>query len=118
MSCAVPLGLFFGRIANFINGELYGRVSNLPWAVIFPHAGPLPRHPSQLYQAGFEGLLLGLLLFALNLVDLRLGRAFRAIKEGEDVARLFAVDIKLYKIKLFVVSSVFASLSGTISPLR
>ncbi len=59
-------------------------------------------------------LLLGLLLFALNLVDSRLGRAFRAIKEGEDIARLFAVDIKLYKIKLFVVSSVFASLSGSL----
>ena len=58
MSCAVPLGLFFGRIANFINGELYGRVSDLPWAVIFPHAGPLPRHPSQLYEAVLEGAVL------------------------------------------------------------
>ncbi len=58
MSCAVPLGLFFGRIANFINGELYGRVSDLPWAVLFPHAGPLPRHPSQLYEAVLEGAVL------------------------------------------------------------
>src|SRR5690349_17620538 len=56
---AVPIGLFFGRIANFINGELYGRPSNVPWAMIFPH-DPLqvPRHPSQLYEASLEGLLL------------------------------------------------------------
>ncbi len=62
VSCAVPLGLFFGRIANFINGELYGRTTDLPWAVLFPHAGPLPRHPSQLYEAALEGLVLFLVL--------------------------------------------------------
>jgi phosphatidylglycerol:prolipoprotein diacylglycerol transferase len=55
---AAPIGLFFGRIANFINGELFGRVSDVPWAVIFPHGGPEPRHPSQLYEAGLEGLVL------------------------------------------------------------
>jgi len=58
VSCAVPLGLFFGRIANFINGELYGRATDLPWAFVFPHGGPLPRHPSQLYEAALEGLVL------------------------------------------------------------
>lgn len=64
--CAgVPIGLFFGRIANFINGELYGRVSNVPWAMVFPHAGPQPRHPSQLYEAFLEGLVLFALLFVL-----------------------------------------------------
>ena len=56
--CAVPIGLFFGRIANFINGELFGRVTDMPWGMIFPYGGPLPRHPSQLYEAGLEGLLL------------------------------------------------------------
>ncbi len=56
--CAVPIGLFFGRLANFINGELFGRVSDVPWAMIFPNGGPLPRHPSQLYQASMEGLIL------------------------------------------------------------
>ena len=57
--CAAgPLGLFFGRIANFINGELFGRVTDVPWAMVFPHGGDLPRHPSQLYEAGLEGLLL------------------------------------------------------------
>jgi phosphatidylglycerol:prolipoprotein diacylglycerol transferase len=59
---AVPIGLFFGRIANFINGELFGRVTDVPWAVVFPAGGPLPRHPSQLYEAVCEGLLLFLLL--------------------------------------------------------
>ncbi|HEY0521880.1 MAG TPA: prolipoprotein diacylglyceryl transferase [Stellaceae bacterium] len=56
--CAVPIGLFFGRIANFINGELYGRSSDVPWAMVFPTGGPEPRHPSQLYEACLEGLIL------------------------------------------------------------
>ncbi len=59
---AVPIGLFFGRIANFINGELWGRETVAPWGVVFPHGGPIPRHPSQLYEAVLEGLLLFLLL--------------------------------------------------------
>src|ERR1044071_8535137 len=59
---AVPIGLFFGRIANFINGELFGRVSDVPWAMVFPNGGPMPRHPSQLYEALCEGLLLFVLL--------------------------------------------------------
>src|SRR3984885_3392829 len=62
--CAVPIGLFFGRLANFINGELWGRVSDVPWAMIFPRGGPLPRHPSQLYQAFFEGVVVLLVLLA------------------------------------------------------
>ncbi len=57
-----PLGLMLGRIANFINGELYGKVTDLPWGVVFPMGGPLPRHPSQLYEATLEGLLLFLLI--------------------------------------------------------
>ena len=55
-AAAVPVGLGLGRIANFINGELYGRASTVPWAVVFPGAGPLARHPSQLYEAALEGL--------------------------------------------------------------
>ena len=58
LAAAAPIGLFFGRIANFINGELFGRASDVPWAMVFPHGGPLPRHPSQLYEAGLEGLAL------------------------------------------------------------
>jgi phosphatidylglycerol:prolipoprotein diacylglycerol transferase len=59
-AAAVPIGLFFGRIANFINGELWGRPSDVPWAMVFParEAGGLERHPSQLYEAFLEGLVL------------------------------------------------------------
>ncbi len=63
LTCAVgPIGLFLGRIANFINGELWGRPTEVWWAFVFPGAGPLPRHPSQLYEAALEGLALLLLL--------------------------------------------------------
>jgi phosphatidylglycerol---prolipoprotein diacylglyceryl transferase len=59
VTCAVgPIGVLLGRLANFINGELWGRPTDVPWAMIFPNGGPLPRHPSQLYEAGLEGLLL------------------------------------------------------------
>jgi phosphatidylglycerol---prolipoprotein diacylglyceryl transferase len=61
-AAAVPLGLLFGRIANFINGELWGRPSAVPWAMAFPKAGDIPRHPSQLYEAALEGLALFLVL--------------------------------------------------------
>ena len=61
---AIPIGLFFGRIANFINGELFGRPTQVPWAMVFPNGGSMPRHPSQLYEALCEGILLFLLLFA------------------------------------------------------
>lgn len=59
----VPIGLGAGRIGNFINGELWGKVTDLPWGVVFPAAGVLPRHPSQLYQAALEGLALFLILW-------------------------------------------------------
>ena len=65
VAAAAPIGLFFGRIANFINGELWGRPSTAPWAVVFPGAGPLPRHPSQLYEAALEGLVLFVVLAVL-----------------------------------------------------
>jgi phosphatidylglycerol---prolipoprotein diacylglyceryl transferase len=57
-AAVAPIGLFLGRIANFINGELWGRPSDVPWAMVFPHGGPIPRHPSQLYEATLEGVLL------------------------------------------------------------
>lgn len=62
LALATPVGLGLGRIANFINGELWGRPTGLPWGVVFPGAGPLPRHPSQLYEALLEGLILFVLL--------------------------------------------------------
>lgn len=69
LALVAPIGLFFGRIANFINGELWGRPTQVAWAVIFPQAGdpvPTPRHPSQLYEAFGEGLLLFLILWAVR----------------------------------------------------
>ena len=62
IAASATFGLFFGRIANFINAELYGRISDLPWAVVFPGGGPEPRHPSQLYEAALEGIVLFLVL--------------------------------------------------------
>ncbi|WP_341503046.1 prolipoprotein diacylglyceryl transferase [Gallaecimonas sp. GXIMD4217] len=59
----VPVGLGFGRIGNFINGELWGRTTDLPWGIVFPTGGPLPRHPSQLYEALLEGLVLFMVLW-------------------------------------------------------
>lgn len=63
VACAVaPIGLFFGRLANFVNAELFGRPSDVPWAMVFPGGGDVARHPSQLYEAGLEGLALFLVL--------------------------------------------------------
>lgn len=66
VACGAPIGLFFGRIANFANSELFGRVTDAPWSVIFPNGGPEPRHPSQLYEAVMEGLILFIILFILS----------------------------------------------------
>ncbi|WP_341764127.1 prolipoprotein diacylglyceryl transferase [Candidatus Tisiphia endosymbiont of Beris chalybata] len=63
LATIAPIGLFLGRIANFINGELYGRVTNMPWGIVFPSSDLQPRHPSQLYEAIFEGIILFLILF-------------------------------------------------------
>jgi phosphatidylglycerol:prolipoprotein diacylglycerol transferase len=62
ISCVVPIGLFFGRLANFVNGELWGKPATVPWAIVFPGAGDVPRHPSELYEAGLEGLALFVIL--------------------------------------------------------
>ena len=72
-ACAVPIGLFFGRVANFINGELYGRASDVSWAMVFPTGGPEARHPSQLYEAFLEGLVTFTILTVLVFV-FRFGR--------------------------------------------
>lgn len=70
-TAVAPIGLLLGRIANFINSELWGRPadSSVPWAMVFPNGGPLPRHPSQLYEAGLEGIL----LFAILAIMIRMG---------------------------------------------
>lgn len=70
---AVPIGLGFGRIGNFINAELWGRTTDLPWGVVFPGAGSFPRHPSQLYEAGLEGVVLLVLIYVLHRRNVRIG---------------------------------------------
>jgi phosphatidylglycerol:prolipoprotein diacylglycerol transferase len=81
---AAPIGLFFGRIANFINGELFGRTTDVPWGIIFPKGGTEPRHPSQLYEAGLEGLILFLVLLLLIF-------KFKALKRPGIIAGTFMI---------------------------
>ncbi len=93
LAVCVPIGLGFGRIANFINGELWGRPAPdwLPWAMIFPRADLLPRHPSQLYQAFLEGLVLFLIMLALSrrqAVRARFGTLIGAFLIGYGVFRI------------------------------
>jgi phosphatidylglycerol:prolipoprotein diacylglycerol transferase len=86
----VPIGLGLGRIGNFINGELYGRVTEVPWGMIFPKGGPLPRHPSQLYESALEGGVLFLVLWSLR---------NRNLPQGT----LLAIFLGLYGVFRFVV---------------
>lgn len=65
IACTIPFGLFLVRLANFVNDELWGRVTDVPWAIVFPNGGDLPRHPSQLYEAALEGLLMAAILWPL-----------------------------------------------------
>jgi phosphatidylglycerol:prolipoprotein diacylglycerol transferase len=91
LACAfAPIGLLFGRLANFINGELWGRAANVPWAMIFPRGGPVPRHPSQLYEAALEGLL----LFVLMQIALRV---FRAHQRPGLVSALFLAGYGIFR---------------------
>jgi phosphatidylglycerol:prolipoprotein diacylglycerol transferase len=87
---ASPIGLMFGRIGNFINGELYGRVTSVPWGIVFPMAGDIPRHPSQLYEALLEGPILFVLLWWLRV---------RVRHEGEVLASFLI----LYGVFRFIV---------------
>ena len=92
VTCAVaPIGLLLGRIANFINAELWGRVTDVPWGVVFPGAGPLPRHPSQLYEAALEGLVLLIVLWVMIRRGAlkRPGLIIGAFAVGYAVARIF-----------------------------
>jgi len=87
VSAVTPIGLFLGRLGNFINGELWGRPTDVPWAMVFPDAGPAPRHPSQLYEAALEGLL----LFAVLAVLIRAG----ALKRRGMLTGVFALGYGL-----------------------
>lgn len=96
--CAAPIGLFFGRIANFINGELFGRTAeNVPWAMVFPRGGDLPRHPSQLYESALEGSLLFIILFILaRYTNVRNKPGFLSglFLTGYGAARMFAEQFR------------------------
>lgn len=83
-----PIGIGLGRLGNFINGELYGRVTDVPWAVVFPLGGPLPRHPSQLYEFLLEGVLLFILLAVLR------GR----LRSPGDLTAVFLILYALFRI--------------------
>jgi phosphatidylglycerol---prolipoprotein diacylglyceryl transferase len=91
VAAVVPFGLFFGRVANFINGELWGRLSSAPWAIVFPTGGPFARHPSQLYEAGLEGIVL-LLILALMIFG------FKALRTPGLVAGTFVIGYALSRI--------------------
>jgi phosphatidylglycerol---prolipoprotein diacylglyceryl transferase len=93
VAAATPIGLFLGRLANFINGELYGRPTDVPWAMVFPRDQPLqlPRHPSQLYEAGLEGILLFIFLFIAV-------RRFRALRKPGMESGLFLVGYGVCRI--------------------
>ena len=82
VAAVVPFGLFFGRIANFINGELWGRITDVPWAMVFPTGGPFARHPSQLYEAALEGIVLFLLLRLMT-------HRFKALRQPGVVSGVF-----------------------------
>ncbi len=91
-AAVVPIGLFFGRVANFINGELWGRISDVPWAFVFPTGGPFARHPSQLYEAILEGIVLFLVLRFLSHGALKLkspGFIAGAFVAGYGASRIF-----------------------------
>ena len=87
----IPPGLFFGRLGNYINGELWGKVTDSPWGVIFPSAGPYPRHPSQLYEALLEGIVLFTVVWIYSLKPRKRGAVSGLFALGYGVFR-FAVE--------------------------
>lgn len=92
ISVVSPIGLFLGRIANFINAELWGRATDVPWAVLFPHAGDLPRHPSQIYEAILEGIILFIIMllsFKNKKIRAQSGKLSGIFLVGYSVSRIF-----------------------------
>jgi phosphatidylglycerol:prolipoprotein diacylglycerol transferase len=87
VAVATPIGLFFGRIGNFINAELWGRVTDVSWGVVFPGAGILARHPSQLYEAALEGIVLFVVLLILHLRRVTRGMVMFGFISGYGLAR-------------------------------
>ena len=96
----IPPGLFFGRIGNFINGELWGKVTTAPWGVIFPHAGPYPRHPSQLYEAFLEGIVLFALLMWFSARPRRRGQIAGLFAMGYGISRFCVEFVRMPDVQL------------------
>ncbi len=88
-------GLFFGRLGNFINAELWGKVTDVPWGVVFPYAGPLPRHPSQLYEAALEGIVLFLVVWVYSKKPRPMGRVAGLFGLGYGVFRFGVEFVRL-----------------------
>jgi len=95
-----PLGLALGRLGNFINGELWGRVTDVPWGMVFPHAGPEPRHPSQLYELTLEGLALFALLWLTRKRDWPDGARVALFLCGYALARIFCEQFRQPDVQL------------------
>ncbi len=91
----IPQGLFFGRLGNYINSELWGKVTDGPWGVVFPGAGPLPRHPSQLYEALLEGLVLFALVWMYSLKPRKRGAVSGLFALGYGVFRFVVEFVRI-----------------------
>ncbi len=109
MAAGAPIGLMLGRITNFINAELYGRVTDVPWAFIFPRSDNRPRHPSQLYEAALEGVVLFLILFIAIM-------KFGCIKKRGFISGLFLIFYALFRsiVEFFRVPDDVISLLGIV----
>lgn len=110
LAAVAPIGLFFGRLANFVNGELWGRTTDLPWAMAFPAAGPEPRHPSQLYEAGLEGVALFLLLWLMT-------HRFRAFHRPGLTAGVFLVGYAAARLLVETVREPDVGIGFVLGPL-
>ncbi len=110
VAMVTPIGLFLGRLSNFINGELYGRLTNVPWAMIFPNSDGQPRHPSQLYEAGLEGLLLGVLMYLFWRRGWlgKVGRLTGVFLCGYGVARFFVEFVRQPDAHIGLFGSIFS----------
>jgi len=95
-----PLGLMFGRMGNFINGELWGRVTTMPWGMVFPGAGPEPRHPSQLYEMTLEGIVLFAVLWSLRKRNWPAGARVAVFLTGYAIARIISEEFRQPDVQL------------------
>jgi phosphatidylglycerol:prolipoprotein diacylglycerol transferase len=103
-----PIGLGFGRLGNFINGELYGRPTDVPWCMVFPGGGPACRHPSQLYEAGLEGVVLFTVLWLIGRRSTPPGTIFWSFLSGYGICRIV---VEMFREPDAHIGFIFGSLS-------